>query len=65
MITESIGANGHTYRLSTNVKAIGPDTIRIEYVVHTVMPDGSLEWGHYFNDLDSATRYWIRKLREA
>lgn len=27
------------------------------FAVHTVMPDGSLEWGHYFNDLESAVRY--------
>ena len=27
------------------------------FAVHTVMPDGSLEWGHYFKTMPEAVNY--------
>ena len=62
MWVESTGTSGVAYRLTTKTKNAG-DALRTEYVVHRVTSNSELIWGHYFNDLDSATRYWIKKLR--
>ena len=64
MWAQSTGASGVTYRLTAQTKNAGTDAVRTEYVVRRVTGQGDLIWGRYFDNLRSATSYYLKKLRE-